>query len=159
MILGNTAGVLSRWLGCTGTFAEHPTGTWSPSHGRYNSYKAGYFGGFLASDRMGSINLDGRWLLGYLPTSDNKDPRVLQYRTRLDRLTYCDARLFVWRPYMTPEVPFVADRDIWWAENTRLWTSVCALIYFGSIEWYEVDRMIPQFGGMQNYPHRPLNIN
>ncbi|MED6132233.1 hypothetical protein PIB30_017310 [Stylosanthes scabra] len=55
-----------------------------------------------------------RWPLAtrwerYLPTSDEKDPRVLQYRTRLDRLTH---------------------RDV---------------------------RMIPQFGGVQNHPHRPLN--
>ncbi|MED6163596.1 hypothetical protein PIB30_081508 [Stylosanthes scabra] len=40
-----------------------------------------------------------------------------------------------------------------------LWTAVCPLIYFGSIEWHQVDRVIPQFGGVQNYPHRPLNID
>ncbi|MED6166800.1 hypothetical protein PIB30_112951, partial [Stylosanthes scabra] len=66
---------------------------------------------------------------------------------------------FVCRPYMTPEVAYVADRDIWREENRRLWTSVCTLIYFGTIEWHQVDRVIPQFGGVQNYPHRPLNID
>ncbi|MED6166682.1 hypothetical protein PIB30_111715, partial [Stylosanthes scabra] len=66
---------------------------------------------------------------------------------------------FVCRPYTTPEVAYVADRDIWREENRRLWTSVCTLIYFGTIEWHQVDRMIPQFGGVQNYPHRPLNID
>ncbi|MED6122477.1 hypothetical protein PIB30_040207 [Stylosanthes scabra] len=40
-----------------------------------------------------------------------------------------------------------------------LWTAVCPLIYFGSIEWHQVDRVIPQFGGVQNHPHRPLNID
>ncbi|MED6155915.1 hypothetical protein PIB30_009978 [Stylosanthes scabra] len=30
-----------------------------------------------------------RWAR-YLPTSDEKDPRVLQYRTMLDRMTHCD---------------------------------------------------------------------
>ncbi|MED6179121.1 hypothetical protein PIB30_114199, partial [Stylosanthes scabra] len=92
----------------------------------------------------------------YLPTSDEKDPRVLQYRTRIDRLTHRD---FVCRLYMTPEVAYVADRDIWREENRRLWTSVCTLIYFDTIEWHQVDRVIPQFGGVQNYPYRPLNID
>ncbi|MED6152246.1 hypothetical protein PIB30_090078 [Stylosanthes scabra] len=102
-----------------------------------------------------------RWPLAtrwerYLPTSDEKDPRVLQYRTKIDRLTHRD---FVCCPYMTPEVAYIADRDIWREENRRLWTSVCTLIYFGTIEWHQVDRVIPQFSGMQNYPHRPLNID
>ncbi|MED6113894.1 hypothetical protein PIB30_075065 [Stylosanthes scabra] len=128
--------------------------------GHYSSYRVGYSGGFRASDRMASIISDGRWLSGgrerYLPTSDEKDPRVLQYRTRIDRLTHRD---FVCRPYMTQEVAYIADRDIWREENRRLWASVCTLIYFGTIEWHQVDRVIPQFGGVQNYPHRPLNID
>ncbi|MED6223568.1 hypothetical protein PIB30_075256 [Stylosanthes scabra] len=60
---------------------------------------------------------------------------------------------------MTPEVAFVANPDIWRAEHMGLWTAVCPLIYFGSIEWHQVDRVIPQFGGVQNYHHRPLNID
>ncbi|MED6126155.1 hypothetical protein PIB30_075596 [Stylosanthes scabra] len=60
---------------------------------------------------------------------------------------------------MTPEVAFVANPDIWRAEHMGLWTTVCPLIYFGSIEWHQVDRVIPQFGGVQNHPHRPLNID
>ncbi|MED6178747.1 hypothetical protein PIB30_110558, partial [Stylosanthes scabra] len=56
-------------------------------------------------------------------------------------------------------VAFVANPDIWRAEHMGLWTAVCPLIYFGSIKWHQVDRVIPQFGGVQNYPHRPLNID
>ncbi|MED6201077.1 hypothetical protein PIB30_091429 [Stylosanthes scabra] len=74
----------------------------------------------------------------------------------LDRMTHRD---FVCRPYMTPEVTFVTNPDIWRAEHMELWTAVCPLIYFGSIEWHQVDRVIPQFGGVQNHPHRPLNID
>ncbi|MED6181979.1 hypothetical protein PIB30_024450 [Stylosanthes scabra] len=48
--------------------------------GRYGSYRAGH-GGFLASDRMGLITSDGPWLL------DEKDPRVIMYRIKLDRPT------------------------------------------------------------------------
>ncbi|MED6124368.1 hypothetical protein PIB30_058356 [Stylosanthes scabra] len=36
---------------------------------------------------------------------------------------------------------------------------MCTLIYFGCIEWHQVDRMIPQFGGVQNNPHRLVNID
>ncbi|MED6173891.1 hypothetical protein PIB30_063955 [Stylosanthes scabra] len=142
MILGSTAGVLPGWLGCTGTFSEHPTGTWSQSQGHYSSYRVGYSGGFLASDRMPSISSDGRWLLGSegTPVPDQARP------------AYAPRCTFVCRPYMTPEVAFIADRDIWREENRRLWTSVCTLIYFGTIEWH-------QFDEVQNYPHRPLNID
>ncbi|MED6203107.1 hypothetical protein PIB30_112382, partial [Stylosanthes scabra] len=62
------AGVRLRWLGCTGTFAERPTGTSSRSRGHCSSYRVGYSGGFRASDRMASINSDGRCLRPY------KDP-------------------------------------------------------------------------------------
>ncbi|MED6209596.1 hypothetical protein PIB30_056255 [Stylosanthes scabra] len=74
-----------------------------------------------------------RWAR-YLPTSDERDPRVFQYRTMLDRMTHRD---FVCRPYMTPEVAFVANPDIWRAEHMGLWIAVCPLIYFGSIEWHQ----------------------
>ncbi|MED6208879.1 hypothetical protein PIB30_049279 [Stylosanthes scabra] len=130
MILGNSAGVLPRWLGCTGTFAKHPTGTWSPLQSPYSSYRAGYSGGFLASDLMVSITSAGPWAR-YLSTPDEKDLRVLQFRTTFDRMTHRD---FVCLPYMTLEVAFVAQPDIWQEEHMRLWTSVCALINFGSIE-------------------------
>ncbi|MED6191997.1 hypothetical protein PIB30_006145 [Stylosanthes scabra] len=92
----------------------------------------------------------------FLLTLDERDPRVLLYRTQLDRMTHRD---FVCRPYMTPEVAFVADPSIWRAEHMSLWTSMYTLIYFGCIEWHQVDRVIPQFGGVQNSPHRQVNID
>ncbi|MED6155812.1 hypothetical protein PIB30_008714 [Stylosanthes scabra] len=155
MTLGNTVGVLPLWRGCTGTFVVLQIGTWSTLQARYSSYRAGYSGGFLASDLMISINSAGPWAR-YLPTSDERDPRVLLYRTQLDLMTHRD---FVCHPYMTPEVAFVADPSIWRAEHMSLWTSMCTLIYFGCIEWHQVDRVIPQFGSVQNSPHRPVNID
>ncbi|MED6204444.1 hypothetical protein PIB30_009185 [Stylosanthes scabra] len=53
----------------------------------------------------------------------------------------------------------VLDRHILQEEHRALWCSIVPLIYFGSIEWHQVDRVIPQFGGVQNRPHRALNID
>ncbi|MED6122227.1 hypothetical protein PIB30_037822 [Stylosanthes scabra] len=145
MTLGNTVGVLPLWRGCTGTFAVIQTGTWSTLQARNSSYRAGYFGGFLGSDLVISISSAGPWAR-FLPTSDEKDPRVLKYRAHLDQMTHRD-------------VAFVADASIWRPEHMSLWTSMCTLIYFGCIEWHQVDRVIPQFGGVQNAPHRPVNID
>ncbi|MED6211753.1 hypothetical protein PIB30_076654 [Stylosanthes scabra] len=114
-----TARVPPRWLGCTGIFVEPQTEMWLPLQGHCSSYRAGYSGGFLASDLTGSITSVGPWAR-YLPTSDERDPRVFQYRTMLDRMTHRD---FVCRPYMTPEVAFVANPDIWRAEHMGLWTA------------------------------------
>ncbi|MED6169666.1 hypothetical protein PIB30_023382 [Stylosanthes scabra] len=63
MTLGNTVGVLPLWRGCRGTFAVLQTGTWSTLQARYSSYRAGYFGGFLASDLVISISSVGPWHL------------------------------------------------------------------------------------------------
>ncbi|MED6199971.1 hypothetical protein PIB30_080839 [Stylosanthes scabra] len=93
--LEDTARVLHLLVCYTGIYAEHLAGTW-----------------FM-------------WWSRYLPTSDEKEPRVLQYRRQLDRLTLHEG----------------------------------PLIYFKSIEWHQVDRVIPQFGDVQNTPHRPLNID
>ncbi|MED6121858.1 hypothetical protein PIB30_033973 [Stylosanthes scabra] len=43
-------------------------------------------------------------------------------------------------------------------DHRALWCSIIPLIYFGTIEWHQADRVIPQFGGVQNRPHLALNI-
>ncbi|MED6181980.1 hypothetical protein PIB30_024451 [Stylosanthes scabra] len=64
------------------------------------------------------------------------------YDVRVPRITWAlcqiSSSFFVCHPYMTLEVAFLVDRDIWRAENMRFWTSL---------------------GSVQNYPHRPLNID
>ncbi|MED6146856.1 hypothetical protein PIB30_038506 [Stylosanthes scabra] len=62
-------------------------------------------------------------------------------------------------PYRTDAVKAVLDRSILQDDHRVLWCSIVPLIYFGTIEWHQVDRVIPQFGGVQNTPHAPLNID
>ncbi|RYR60747.1 hypothetical protein Ahy_A04g017803 [Arachis hypogaea] len=40
-----------------------------------------------------------------------------------------------------------------------LWRSVTSLIYFAVIEWHQIDRVLPQFGGVQPRPNPALNID
>ncbi|MED6224752.1 hypothetical protein PIB30_087164 [Stylosanthes scabra] len=110
------------------------------------AWLAGYSGGFRASDSMALISSDGRWLPGGKGICPHRMRRIRGYSSTGPGLTGLHTTMY-------------ADRDIWREENRRLWTSVCTLIYFGTIEWDQVDRVIPQFGGVQNYPHRPLNID
>ncbi|MED6179900.1 hypothetical protein PIB30_005360 [Stylosanthes scabra] len=66
---------------------------------------------------------------------------------------------FVCLPYRTLQVDAVLDGRILQEEHKALWCSIVPLIYFGTIEWHQVDRVIPQFSGVQNRPHRALNID
>ncbi|MED6146125.1 hypothetical protein PIB30_031717 [Stylosanthes scabra] len=43
-------------------------------------------------------------------------------------------------------VEAVLDGCILQEEHRALWCSIIPLIYFGTIEWHQVDRVIPQFG-------------
>ncbi|MED6179715.1 hypothetical protein PIB30_003515 [Stylosanthes scabra] len=92
----------------------------------------------------------------YLPTSDEKAPRLLHHRKQLDLMPFGK---FVCLPYRTNEVEAVLDRCILREDHRTLWCSIVPFIYFGTIEWHQVDRVIPQFGGVQNRPHAPLNID
>ncbi|MED6183659.1 hypothetical protein PIB30_039778 [Stylosanthes scabra] len=65
---------------------------------------------------------------------------------------------FVCLPYRTLEVEAVLDQGILQEEHRALWCSIVPLIYFGTIEWHQVDRVISQFGGVQKCPHLALNI-
>ncbi|QHO28340.1 uncharacterized protein DS421_7g215830 [Arachis hypogaea] len=73
----------------------------------------------------------------YIPSSDEKGPRVIATRHRLDRLRVDD---FIWMPYSALEVIQVVHPDILRPEHTHLWKSTTALIYFSSIEWHQDGR-------------------
>ncbi|MED6216052.1 hypothetical protein PIB30_004083 [Stylosanthes scabra] len=88
-----------------------------------------------------------RWLR-YQPTSNEKEPLVVAYRTHLDLLSV-----------RADIVEAVVHPSIWHVDHKALWTSIVPLIYFSTIKWHQVDRVIPQFEGVQNTPHRPLNID
>ncbi|MED6172634.1 hypothetical protein PIB30_051811 [Stylosanthes scabra] len=83
--------------------------------------------------------LVGRWRR-YLPTSDEKDPRVIQHRRQLDRMTFHE---FICVLYRVDAVEAVVHPSILHPDHKALWTSIIPLIYFGSIEWHQVDRVIP----------------
>ncbi|RYR09316.1 hypothetical protein Ahy_B05g077571 isoform B [Arachis hypogaea] len=113
-------------------------------------------------------NLDGmgRWS-AYLPPNDGKEQRVIRYRLALDRLTARDvsfiaARVLlfiVWEPYSALDVLAVVHPEILTEEHSRMWRAVTALIYFAVIEWHQVDRVVPQLGGVQHTPEDALNVD
>ncbi|QHN94282.1 uncharacterized protein DS421_17g599880 [Arachis hypogaea] len=101
------------------------------------------------------FSLASRWA-EYLLRNDAGDQRVVSARLTLDRLRVHD---FVWEPYSSSEVASVIHPEILVDEHRRLWTSITSLIYFATIEWHQVDRMLPQFGGVQHLPQGALNID
>ncbi|RYR67824.1 hypothetical protein Ahy_A03g014259 [Arachis hypogaea] len=68
-------------------------------------------------------------------------------------------RDFVWEPYSSPDVTAVVHPEILVDEHCRLWTAATSLIYFAAIEWHQVDRVVPQFGGVQHLPQLALKID
>ncbi|XP_072073858.1 serine/threonine-protein phosphatase 7 long form homolog [Arachis hypogaea] len=98
--------------------------------------------------------LASRWAT-YLPSSDGKERRIIQYRLALDRLTHRD---IMWEPYGSLDVLAVIHSEILTEEHSRLWRALTSLIYFAVIEWHQVDRVFPQLGGVQHLPEPALNI-
>ncbi|MED6206810.1 hypothetical protein PIB30_030126 [Stylosanthes scabra] len=96
-----------------------------------------------------------RWYR-YLPTSDEKGPQLQALRRHLDLMPFSAFGCF---PCRTLEVETVLDPCILQEDHEALWCSIVPLIYFGTIEWHQVDWVIPQFGGVQNRPHPILNID
>ncbi|RYR19883.1 hypothetical protein Ahy_B03g064792 [Arachis hypogaea] len=56
---------------------------------------------------------------------------------------------FIWMPYSSPDVLQVVHPEILEPRHTALWRCVRVLIYFPVIEWHQIDRVLPQFGGVQ----------
>ncbi|RYR38945.1 hypothetical protein Ahy_A09g044299 [Arachis hypogaea] len=99
--------------------------------------------------------LASRWS-GYNPSGSEKGRRVQMWRLRIDRL---QDREFIWMPYSSPDVLQVVHPEVLEPRHMALWRSVTALIYFAVIEWHQIDRVLPQFGGVQPPPHPALNID
>ncbi|RYR79695.1 hypothetical protein Ahy_A01g004514 [Arachis hypogaea] len=96
-----------------------------------------------------------KWL-GYNPSGREKGPRVEMWRLRINRL---QDREFIWMPYSTPDVLQVVHPEVLEHRHVALWQSVTSLIYFAVIEWHQIDRVLPQFGGVQPPPNPALNID
>ncbi|XP_020967329.1 serine/threonine-protein phosphatase 7 long form homolog [Arachis ipaensis] len=96
-----------------------------------------------------------RWS-GYNPSGSEKGPRVQMWRLRIDMLQDRD---FIWMPYSLLEVLQVVHPEVLEPRHTVLWRSVTSLIYFAVIEWHQIDRVLPQFGGVHPRPHPALNID
>ncbi|RYR08833.1 hypothetical protein Ahy_B05g076663 isoform F [Arachis hypogaea] len=99
--------------------------------------------------------LASRWS-GYNPGISNKGPRVQMARLQIDLL---QPRDFVWMPYSALDVIQVVHPKVLEPRHTMLWRCVTSLIYFAVVEWHQVDRVLPQFGGVQAPPRPALNID
>ncbi|RYQ90157.1 hypothetical protein Ahy_B09g096408 isoform B [Arachis hypogaea] len=93
---------------------------------------------------------------GYNPSGSEKGPRVQMWRLRIDRL---QDREFIWMPYSSLDVLQVVHPEALEPRHMALWQSVTSLIYFAVIEWHQIDRVLPQFGGVQPRPNPALNID
>ncbi|RYQ98289.1 hypothetical protein Ahy_B08g094337 [Arachis hypogaea] len=99
--------------------------------------------------------LASRWS-GYNPGISNKGPRVQMARLKIDLL---QPRDFIWMPYSALDVIQVVHPEVLEPRHTMLWRCVTSLIYFAVVERHQVDRVLPQFGGVQPPPHPALNID
>ncbi|QHN91982.1 uncharacterized protein DS421_17g579690 [Arachis hypogaea] len=61
--------------------------------------------------------------------------------------------------YSSPEVLQVVHLEALEPRHMAVWRSVTSLIYFAVVEWHQVDRVLPQFGGVQPLPRPALNID
>ncbi|RYQ92499.1 hypothetical protein Ahy_B09g098732 [Arachis hypogaea] len=61
--------------------------------------------------------------------------------------------------YSSPDVLQVVHSEVLEPRHTVLWRCVTSLIYFAVIEWHQIDRVLPQFGGLQPHPQPALNID
>ncbi|RYR05114.1 hypothetical protein Ahy_B06g084971 isoform H [Arachis hypogaea] len=97
--------------------------------------------------------LASRWA-GYNPSGNEKGPRV---QISPDKGGF--VLQFIWMPYSSPDVLQVLHPEVLEPRHMAVWRSVTALIYFAVIEWHQIDRVLPQFGGVQAPPRPALNID
>ncbi|RYQ86131.1 hypothetical protein Ahy_B10g105814 [Arachis hypogaea] len=104
----------------------------------------------------------------YQPTLSDKGPRVAYWRLRIDLLQPKDESIygfklfianFMWMPYSLLDVVQVVHPKILEPQHMTLWRTTTALIYFAVIEWHQVDRVLPQLGGVQHRPRAALDID
>ncbi|XP_072054467.1 serine/threonine-protein phosphatase 7 long form homolog [Arachis hypogaea] len=81
--------------------------------------------------------LASRWS-GHNPSTSEKGPRVQMWRLRIDLLQLG----------MSPDVLQVVHPEVLEPRHTALWRCVTKLIYFAMIKWHQIDRVLPQFGGV-----------
>ncbi|KAL4286999.1 hypothetical protein AHAS_Ahas19G0142300 [Arachis hypogaea] len=62
-------------------------------------------------------------------------------------------------PFSHAEVVQKVHPDILDPLHTMLWRAVTILIYFVVVKWHQVDRVLPQLGGIQRQPCVALNID
>ncbi|QHO46654.1 uncharacterized protein DS421_6g189440 [Arachis hypogaea] len=136
-----------RWLPYVARLEELGTYSWGSAALDWLYRPAGY--------ETFSWPLASRWS-GYDPSESEKGPRVQMWRLKIDRL---QDREFIWMPYSSPDVLQVVHPEVMEPRHMALWRSVTALIYFAVIEWHQIDRVLPQFGGVQPPPHPALNID
>ncbi|XP_072056368.1 protein MAIN-LIKE 1-like [Arachis hypogaea] len=91
-----------------------------------------------------SWSLASRWS-SHNSSDSEKGPLVQMWRLRIDLL---QAKDFIWMPYSSPDVLQVVHPEVLEPHHTALWRCVTALIYFDVIEWHQIDRVLPQFGGV-----------
>ncbi|RYR55738.1 hypothetical protein Ahy_A06g030915 [Arachis hypogaea] len=136
-----------RWLPFVARLEEMGTYSWGSAALAWLYRPAGF--------ETFSWPLASRWS-GYIPSSSEKGPRVQTWRLWIDRL---QDREFIWMPYSSPDVLQVVHPEVLEPRHMVLWRSVTSLIYFAVIEWHQVDRVLPQFGGVQPRPQAALNID
>ncbi|RYR08037.1 hypothetical protein Ahy_B05g075581 [Arachis hypogaea] len=97
---------------------------------------------------------------GYNPSSSEKGPRVQMWRLRIDRLQDREGSPCILSGCRTAaDVLQVVHPEALEPRHMALWRSVTSLIYFAVIEWHQIDRVLPQFGGVQPRPGPALNID
>ncbi|MED6176027.1 hypothetical protein PIB30_084038 [Stylosanthes scabra] len=60
---------------------------------------------------------------------------------------------------MVHAIGVVAHPGIFEQRHVQLWIACVPLIYFGTIERHPTDRVVPQFGGVQDITGHPVNID